>query len=179
LTPEGRGRTLCGRHSVWSRRQWAHSGGVLHPFEPVQSRVPSSLPCPPPPVVPRPSPPAHPGDAPRTSPRQPVQAVRSHAVPCSEPQRRAAAGRWGRRLCRRRGTTAGGGVRLGGRRENAVCTSYPPCPRQRRRWRRSSKKTRGIHERRPLPGIPTPLMTVYMQRTIAQRVSLLGGRHVS
>jgi hypothetical protein len=36
--------------------------------EPVHARVPSSLPCLPPPPVPRPSPPENPGDAPQTSP---------------------------------------------------------------------------------------------------------------
>ncbi len=36
--------------------------------EPVHARVPSSLPCLPPPAMPRPAPPEHPGDAPQTSP---------------------------------------------------------------------------------------------------------------
>jgi hypothetical protein len=44
------------RHSAWARRrQCAHSGRVLHPCEPVPSRVQSSLSCSPPSVVPRPS----------------------------------------------------------------------------------------------------------------------------
>src|SRR5262249_38470850 len=49
-------------HAPWRRPLGAVRAESGH------CRVPSSLPCLPPPAVPRPAPPEHPGDAPRTSP---------------------------------------------------------------------------------------------------------------
>ena len=56
-----RGRQAC---SVFDEVHdpWCRSIGAVR-AEPGHSRVPSSLPCLPPPVVPRPAPPEHPGDA--------------------------------------------------------------------------------------------------------------------
>src|SRR5439155_25505830 len=54
------------------------------------------------------------------------------APPCCEPQRLAAAGRWGRRQRRQRGVAAGGGVRPEWRREKWLWISYTSAEQHRR-----------------------------------------------